>query len=85
MEKSGRASQNADIESEALKSDGIFCKVFLLMVMLDLISENRLMGWITFLNVIQKKKKKCKIVKYSVIALLGDFWVHSPLEKKIGI
>ena len=57
MEKSGRASQNADIESEALKSDGIFfCKVFLLMVMLDLISENRLMGWITFLNVIQKKR-----------------------------
>ena len=34
-----------------------FWKVFLLMVMLDLISENRLMGWITFLNVIQKKKE----------------------------
>ena len=44
MEKSGRASQNADIESEALKSDGFFCKVFLLMVMLDLISESHLMG-----------------------------------------
>ena len=28
MEKSGRASQNADIESEALKSDGIFLQRF---------------------------------------------------------
>ena len=28
MEKSGRASQNADIESEALKSDGVFLQSF---------------------------------------------------------